>query len=179
MNNHFLLSFVFCISFLPLFSMDENKNNSFNHKDTQSFWVFIKFYNPFLNPLMKALLDKGCIDVNNTQDPLFPHTTPLMLAAFVNETNLATFLLQQKGIKIDFQDNIGETALFKAGSVLNKDIVKLLLDAKADPLIRNNEGQTIINFLEKSLEKYHSDKDYSIKIRDTLNIIINRVNQNK
>ncbi len=53
---------------------------------------------------------------------------------------------------VEAQDNLGETALMMACSDGLEDIVRLLLDHGADPLLQNEDGERAIDLAESSPE---------------------------
>lgn len=65
--------------------------------------------------------------------------TPLMLATLVRWTEGLQLLLGQQ-VQIDTQNRLGETALLKAVQARDLDIVKLLVEARANPDVADNSG---------------------------------------
>jgi hypothetical protein len=70
--------------------------------------------------------------------------TLLMWAAFYGATECVTLLLARGGdaLELDARDQYGTTALHRAPQGGKAEIVRLLLQAGADPTIRNNYGRT-------------------------------------
>jgi ankyrin repeat protein len=95
--------------------------------------------------LIKYLLNKRA-DPNQQSNS---GETPLMIAcsgltstiASVQELAPAMELLNA-GVNLNLQDNKGETALIKTR---NKQLAKMLLNAGADPTIKNFQGQTVLH----------------------------------
>jgi ankyrin repeat protein len=97
--------------------------------------------------------------------------TPLMLAAQRNRLDLARLLIEAGAdVNANNEAEIGDTALKKAVENGSAEIVELLLNAGADPLIpgwmgmtpldkarqrKRPEGQRITAMLEKAISKRH------------------------
>ncbi len=86
--------------------------------------------------IVKLLLSKGA-DVNI---PLIEGTTPLCHAAYQGNVDVVKQLLQVPDIQVDQATGEKVTALFFACQEENKEIVKLLLEKKADPNILDVAG---------------------------------------
>lgn len=77
--------------------------------------------------------------------------TALKIASARGHEDIVKLLLRVPGININAQDIDGETALMRAVFWSNKTMVTLLLNAGADPNIKNNEGKTA---LDQAREKF-------------------------
>lgn len=84
------------------------------------------------------LLDSG-IDANTANED---GVSALMLASYHGFKPIAETLLQH-GAKVDARDNRQETALRLAGSA-HPDVVKMLLEHRADPNVRDFYGKTLL-----------------------------------
>jgi ankyrin repeat protein len=108
--------------------------------------------------IIKLLLDYKA-DPNITDDHSI---TPLMVASLDGHINNIITLLHSKKIKIDAKDFQGDTALMYASSLGHLNVIKVLLEAGANPLLKNNKGQTALDIAKKGnhthtvrfLEKY-------------------------
>lgn len=85
--------------------------------------------------------------------------TALMQAVW--HENLVKLLLQSPRVEINAQDQFGRTALMVAVMSSNENIVKILLDAGADPNLKNYEGKTALDLanvaFRPTLEKLISE----------------------
>jgi ankyrin repeat protein len=52
------------------------------------------------------------------------------------------FLTHLNEVEVDYQDKSGNTALMKSASYCNQDIVRILLEAGANPDLENNKGKS-------------------------------------
>jgi ankyrin repeat protein len=71
--------------------------------------------------------------------------TPLHISAMRGNMQMIDFLLDHPAIDIDIRDDTGATALFCAMENRQYDVVKLLLDKKADSKIGNQHKKTILH----------------------------------
>ena len=94
------------------------------------------------NDLAQQLIAKGA-DVNKTG------WAPLHYAATRGHLQMISLLLD-KYAYIDAASPNGTTPLMMAAFYGTPPAVKLLLDAGADPLVRNNQGLTAIDFAQKN-----------------------------
>jgi len=92
--------------------------------------------------LAKFLLKDDLVPLNRRNDY---GETPLIRASFhaINNAQLVKMLLDA-GADPDIQDELGQTALMKAGYTGNIEIVKRLLNAGADPNIQDENGSTVL-----------------------------------
>ena len=93
-------------------------------------------------PLLLAAEGIEGIDVN-AQDTR--GVTALMHAAEGGNAFIVRLLLAVEGINVNTQDHFGYTALHLATQISRTDIIEALLDADADPTIKNDEGETAAN----------------------------------
>jgi ankyrin repeat protein len=106
------------------------------------------FYN---NPdtalnFVKVLLSAG-VNPNATNN----FSSALPLAAYQGNRDVIVLLLAQPHIKIDAQDVDGYTALMWAADHGSLDIVDLLVNAGANPDLRNRRGETAATLAEKGI----------------------------
>ena len=126
------------------------------------------------NPMMQLLIKYGA-DVNKVNSK---GLTALMLAAYIKKVDAVQCLLNNPNIAINQQDKKGGTALMAAidtrNRVMNKfiikSIVKLLLDAGADPELANFAGltplqaaqqtgdQEVIDLIQDAIDKKYGKK---------------------
>ena len=92
----------------------------------------------FLYQSKPPTIDEGA-NVNQTRDS--DKLTPLMLSSSKGNLSIAKMLLRQKGIKLDFQNISGETALHLAVQNSHTQIVKLLLKNGAKVNQRLSNGK--------------------------------------
>ncbi|KAJ5074462.1 ankyrin repeat ph and sec7 domain containing protein secg-related [Anaeramoeba ignava] len=78
--------------------------------------------------------------------------TPLMMATKNNKKEIVD-LLVKNGSGVDLQKKSGETALFSALDVTHFDILKTLLEYKADPTIPNDENKTVLDIAPKEMKE--------------------------
>jgi ankyrin repeat protein len=75
-----------------------------------------------------------------------------IVAAASSGVNVLRNFLNNNHISIDTQDNRGYTALMEAAELHNKNAVRALLSAGADPSLKDNFGRGAIALAERSLE---------------------------
>lgn len=92
--------------------------------------------------LAQALIDKGA-DVNK------PGWTPLHYAATHGHLDLMNLLLEHYAY-IDAASPNGSTPLMMAAMYGTTSAVKLLLEADADPMLRNTQGFSALDFAQKA-----------------------------
>ena len=88
--------------------------------------------------VVRLLLSRGA----DPQLTLTNGKTPLMAAVQSSSRDCVRLLLAHGGCLIDAVDEWGQTALFQATLQHYGVIVHLLLEAGADPTVRNAEGET-------------------------------------
>lgn len=112
--------------------------------------------------IVSILLEKGASPDLKSLEADTPGQTPLMIASFMGQLPIIRILLE-KGAYLNYQDDLGDTALHKA--ILNgyDDAARILIRAGADLLVENNKEQTPV---EVATALNRSD------IRDTLNGIM-------
>ena len=73
--------------------------------------------------------------------------TPLMVASYGRHVDVVRCLVRNKAVKaiIDTQDNNGRTALFRASSRNRTEMVKLLVEVGANPMVADKEDDTPLN----------------------------------
>ena len=104
----------------------------------------------FIEQIQKLIpqYDNAFIDLFNLQNP--DGKTLLHVAAKQGWGSAAHFIVEQPNISLDIKDNIGETPLFKAIRYEHENIIELLLEKGANPLVRNNKGK---NTLDLAVDK--------------------------
>lgn len=95
-----------------------------------------------LAPLVRQLVARGA-DVNK------PGWAPLHYAATRGHLEIMRFLLEQHAY-IDAASPNGSTPLMMAAFYGTPAAVKLLLEAGADPLLKNEQGLTAIDFAQRN-----------------------------
>lgn len=73
--------------------------------------------------------------------------TPLAMACICNQTDIARYLVQVAKVDVECDDNCGNTPLLHAinsGLSLNLDLVRILLEAGADPNHFNRHGHSAL-----------------------------------
>ncbi|KAJ5178305.1 uncharacterized protein N7500_001004 [Penicillium coprophilum] len=88
--------------------------------------------------ITRLLLAQDRIDPNLGPRDAFP----LMIAVCLNQQQTVELLLESKRLDINKQTSKGQTALLKAIDVGNKDVIKMLAKAGANPDIEMSEGKT-------------------------------------
>jgi len=92
--------------------------------------------------MVKFLISVGarvdCYDINNV--------TPLHLASEIGDASLVETLIQDGGAFVNVTDDVGETPIFYALRGHHSDVVKKLVDCKANLFTRNEEGETPLEF---------------------------------
>jgi len=92
--------------------------------------------------MVKFLITVGALvdscDVNNV--------TPLHLAAELGDIALVETLLLEGGAFVNVIDDVGETPLFYALRGQHSSVVKKLIDHKANLFVKNEEGETPMEF---------------------------------
>jgi hypothetical protein len=73
--------------------------------------------------------------------------TPLIMAGYHGATDCVKLLLARGGdaLELNATDNCGDTALHEAAHRNRATIIQLLLQAGANPTIRNNQGRTLLD----------------------------------
>lgn len=100
-------------------------------------------------PIAKALLDKGADPNSKRSDDLY---TPLHSAVYEGNQELIQLLLKKKA-DIDAKNSIGDTPLHMAVARCEVAIVRLLLDAGANPHVTNNfDGASPLHHIVEGLE---------------------------
>lgn len=103
----------------------------------------------------ELLLDfKAQVNVKNSTG-----ATVLMLAAALADMPLSLTLLIEHGAAVNMQDQNGWSALMYAAQAGNIKNIHALLGNKADPKLKNKQGETVLTLLEK----YHPEKLKEIK----------------
>jgi len=102
-----------------------------------------------MNEVASQLLDKGA-DVNK------PGWTPLHYAATSGQLQILNLLLEHHAY-IDAASPNGSTPLMMAAMYGTPSAVKLLLEAGADPLLKNDLGLTAIDFAQRANRKESVD----------------------
>ena len=90
----------------------------------------------------------------NISDDVYGNT-PLTWAAYFRASPKLIKLLLDNSADPNQKDNVGDTPLISAAkaniyinnSFINPDTVQLLLDYKAEPTIRNDEGKTVFDYM--------------------------------
>ena len=91
--------------------------------------------------LAQKMIRKGA-DINKTG------WTPLHYAASTGQLKMIGFLLEQNAY-IDAESPNGTTPLMMASLYASPESVQLLLDQGADPLLKNEQGLTALQFAER------------------------------
>ncbi|MCW5648186.1 MAG: ankyrin repeat domain-containing protein [Ramlibacter sp.] len=112
------------------------------------------------SPLMMASL-KGHLDlvkqlIARDADVNKPGWTPLHYAATRSQLEIMNLLLEHSAY-IDAESPNGTTPLMMAAHYGSVSAVKLLLEAGADPLLKNQIGLTAIDFAQKANRKDAAD----------------------
>ena len=95
---------------------------------------------------VKLLLEAG-VSPNATNR----YSTPFTSAAYQGNSALIALLLAQPEIRVDAADVDGYTALMWAADRASLDIVDLLLEAGANPALKNKRGETAAALAEKGI----------------------------
>ena len=101
---------------------------------------------------MAKLLVEAGMDPNGPQDP--QSIPPIIMAAFRGNVKLVEYLLAQPKIEVDKRDIDGQTALLVAAKKGNARIVDLLLEAGADPTLKNERGETPEDKAQQNIDKF-------------------------
>jgi len=91
-------------------------------------------------PIVKLLLDHGA--------KAFFGATPLHLAAFNNNLEVAKFLLEEEGIQPNTTDNNGETAFFWTAKCGHADIAEMLMHHGANPCLGRTDNTTPLHIVD-------------------------------
>jgi hypothetical protein len=125
----------------------------------------IKKLNPYFVKIVKLLIKKGA-NINKTDER--GQTVLHYAAAMPKEiTTESLKLLLDKGIFVDTQNPEKHTPLFFAYGTQNKTAINLLLDAGADPTMRDIEGYLPHHSKSVSIERTsHEDGSISIHLKN-------------
>lgn len=107
------------------------------------------------NDLAKLLLEHG-VNVNHVEDHI---GTSLHIAVQRNNLNGVKLLLQY-GANANIVDGFGMTPLHWAVKESRLEIAKLLLQHDALPFIRNNQGKTAVNMVQKLFSNARQKEKY-------------------
>lgn len=103
-------------------------------------------------PMIELMLSKKQVDLNRITgaNGLFP----LKIAVLNGGKEVLEYLIN-KGVDINKQDNLGNTALHYAVFTYNYQKIRMLLSAGANPNIKNKQGDSVINVAAK-YENHHN-----------------------
>ncbi|KAG9293777.1 hypothetical protein G9A89_019114 [Geosiphon pyriformis] len=90
--------------------------------------------------LLGSILGKNSFNLNNLRD--YDGKTPLMVAACENCPDVLAFLVENRSVNLDLQDNEGESALYQAASNGSLQAVDILIAAGAYIECGNKENIT-------------------------------------
>ena len=140
---------------------------NYEYNSGRSILIYCCLY-PINNIKITKLLIENGANVNFK----YSTRTPLMYFisnCFKNEDLQIIKLLMRKTNKINYKDEFGKTLLMicfesKTNIFIRYDIIKLLLENKADIYIKNDRGKNILNILEDEICKksYENSKFYSL-----------------
>jgi rhodanese-related sulfurtransferase len=111
--------------------------NDLNWRDDMGMTALMQASRFGLCETVKALIDAGA-DINLTNND---GNNALWLACFSGDQATIDALIQS-GINIDQQNTTGATALMYSASAGKADVVRLLLDARADPHLKSQDDYT-------------------------------------
>ena len=89
------------------------------------------------------------VDVDGLLNPTHGGYTPLYYATFFNRPEVVEYLLS-KGSKLDTPDKNGSTPLMAAAQQGHEQIVRILISAGADPLLRTHLGETARDMIRRN-----------------------------
>ena len=95
--------------------------------------------------VVRLLLSHGA---NVDQPSKAFHKTPLFQAAYQGDTEIVGILVKA-GCNVNHLDSSGNNALREAILGKHSDVVGLLVEAGADPMLKNKDGETMIDIAGK------------------------------
>lgn len=94
---------------------------------------------------VRRLLREGA-DVNTRNPAGISGSTPLHEAAGRGDLEMVKLLIENRA-KVDIADDLGFTALFRAGTA---EVVEALLASGANPSLRNRDGETVLEWAKRN-----------------------------
>ena len=155
-----------------------NHGADVNHKDCGGWSVFSYCcVNPINSFELTELLIENGADINS-KDSL--NRIPLMSLVKCSKNHHALEIIKlliRKGSKINHKDDLNETVLIKCFEYNNNvliryDIIKILLDNKADIYIKNSQNCNILDILKRKITDDNKSGEYS----DIYSLIFNYKN---
>lgn len=101
-------------------------------------------------PVLALLLLRGA----DPAAPAFGGTTPLICASFKGHVGVVEFLTAHGCGDLNHQEGEGNTALHWASYAGYADVVRVLLEAGADPMLDNDDGDT-----PRDMAALHNERD--------------------
>jgi ankyrin repeat protein len=98
--------------------------------------------------LFELLPKDGSYDYNK---PTIDRVTPLLIAVITHSYNTAAYLLEN-GADINYQDKQGNSPLFWAVAINDRELVEILLKFSPDLLLKNNDGEAIYDIASDEIK---------------------------
>jgi ankyrin repeat protein len=95
--------------------------------------------------VVKYLVEERDLDVNEKNKQ---GQTPLFIAALTGRMEIVKYLVEEKKADINVKDNNGDSPLKYAAMTAKVDIMKYLTKHGADLNEKNNNGQTVADFIK-------------------------------
>ena len=123
--------------------------------------------------LVRFFQDQG-VDIQMTFPGPWPNDTDnftlLHIAAMKSRTEPVAWLLDQ-GVEVNAQTDNGDTALMFAANSGNYKVVRLLVDAGADPSIRNMRDELAVDLAMRRVRDYENDPNSRSAFEKTVEIL--------
>jgi ankyrin repeat protein len=136
---------------IPLLKNNPTFNYSYRDPITQNNLLMISIVNNYLG--IKELLENDPSIINEVN---YKNENGLIIAAKMNQVK-AVDLLLERGIYIDHQDNLGNTALHYAVDLQEPYLISRLMSKQPNIHLKNNEGKSALMIAQELEEENNNN----------------------